>query len=169
MPKKQKSVNAADGKKTSEEISWRAAEYDYYEKDLNWYLLIGAFALLLIVVALWQKDFFFAIFILLSSAMVIVLGRRRPEVLDFRLTEAGCHLGEKLFYPYDALENFSVAERPGRLDEMVLKRKTSFNPYVRVLLDSQMAAKARGFLKEKLPEVEREETFMDIFTHLLGF
>jgi hypothetical protein len=169
MPRTKKTFNNTGSQPTPKEISWRAAEYDYYEKDLNWYLLVGALALLLIIVALWQKDFFFAVFILLSSTMVIILGRQRPEVLDFRLTEEGCHLGAKLFYPYDALENFSITERSGRLDEMVLKRKTAFNPYIRVLLDNQTATKVREFLKDKLPEVEREETFMDIFTHLLGF
>ena len=168
MPRTKKQV-AVETPKGPEELSWRAAEYDFYEKDLNWYLLVGVFSLLLVIIALWQRDFFFAIFILLASAMVIISGGRRPRVMEFRLTADGCHLGENVFYPYDALENFSLEERPGRLDAMVLKKRTSFNPYLRILLDSQTAAKAREFLEGKLPEVEREETFIDIFTHFLGF
>ncbi len=169
MPRTKKQTNVTAERRAPEEISWRAAEHDYYEKDLNWYLLVIAFSLLLVVIALWQKDFFFAVFIVLAAAMVIMLGRRKPEVMECRLTKDGCHLGERQFYPYDALENFSITERPNRLDEMVLKRKTSFNPYLRVLLDGQTAAQAREFLEGKLPEVEHEESFMDIFTRFLGF
>lgn len=169
MPKTKKKTGETEIPREPAELSWRAAEYDFYEKGLNWYLLIGAFSLLLVVVAIWQNDFFFAIFILIAAAMVLVLGGRRPGIIELRLTKEGCHLGEKFFYPYDSLENFSIEERPGRLNAMVLKKKSAFNPYVRALLDTQTAEKAREFLKEKLPEVTREDSFVDIFTHFLGF
>ena len=71
------------------EISWRAAEYEHFEKGGGWYLMVGGAALILLLIALWQKNFFFGIFILIAGILVIVLANRKPGVLDFKLTEKG--------------------------------------------------------------------------------
>ena len=109
------------------EISWRAAEYDHFEKGGGWYLSVGGIALILFIIALWQKNFFFGIFILLAGIMAISLGNKKPNVLDFKLTGEGCHFGKE-FYSYDNLENFSLRSRLNRLDEIIFKKKSAFNP-----------------------------------------
>lgn len=151
------------------EISWRAAEYEHFEKGGGWYLMVGGAALILLLIALWQKNFFFGIFILIAGILVIVLANRKPGVLDFKLTEKGCEIGRGIFYEYGQLDNFSLHNRPGRLDEMVIKKKTTFNPFVKIPIDSQTAEKARIFLVQKLPEVEYKDSFLDVLTDFLGF
>ncbi len=151
------------------EITWRAAEYDHFEKSSGWYLTVGGVALILLIIALLQGNFFFGIFIVLAGIMVVALGNRRPEILDFKLTEKGCYLGREQFFDYDQLENFCLRDRPGRLDEIIFKKKTVFNPYVRILLDGQTAEKARVFLVQKLPEVEHKGSFPEILIDFLGF
>lgn len=151
------------------EISWRAAEYEHFEKSGVWYLIVGGVALILLVIALWQKNFFFGIFILLAGIMVITLGNRRPNVLDFKLTGEGCELGRGIFYKYDQMENFSLRSRPHRLDEIIFKKKAVFNPYVKIPVDSRTAEKARIFLVQKLPEVQYEGSLLDILIDFLGF
>lgn len=150
-------------------ISWRAAEYEHFEKGGGWYLMVGFATLLLLIIALWQKNFFFGIFILLAGIMVVILGNRRPDVLDFKLTKDGCEVGRGVFYAYGSLENFSLRSRVGRLDELILKKKTAFNPYVKISLDNQTAEKVRIFLIQKLPEVEHKGSLLDIFIDFLGF
>ncbi len=150
------------------EISWRAAEYDHFEKGGGWYLSVGGVALILFIVALWQKNFFFGIFILLAAIMVISLANKKPSVLDFKLTGEGCHLGKE-FYSYDRLENFSLRNRPNRLDEIIFRKKSTFNPYIRVLIDNQTAEKVRVFLVQKLPEVEDQSSLLDVLIDFLGF
>jgi len=151
------------------EITWRAAEYEHVEKGGGWYLIVGGTALILLIIALWQKNFFFGIFILLAGIMVITLGNRRPTVLDFKLTDGGCELGRGVFYKYDQMENFSLRNRPNRLDEMIFRKKTTFNPFVRIPVDSRTAEKARIFLAQKLPEVQYEGSLLDILIDFLGF
>lgn len=150
------------------EISWRAAEYDHSEKGGGWYLSVGGVAFILLLVALWQRNFFFGIFILLAGIMAIGLGNRKPNVLDFKLTGEGCHLGKE-FYSYDNLENFSLRSRLNRLDEIVFKKKSTFNPYIRVLIDNHTAEKVRIFLVQKLPEVEDQSSLLDVLIDFLGF
>jgi hypothetical protein len=151
------------------EISWRAAEYDHYEKGGGWYLLVGGAALILFIIAMWQKNFFFGIFILLAGIMVISLANKKPNVLDFKLTEKGCEVGRGVFYEYGQLENFSLRNRQGRLDELILRKKATFNPFMRIPIDGQTAEKAKVFLAEKLPEVEDQSTLLDVLIDFLGF
>lgn len=149
-------------------ISWRAAEYEHTEKDAGWYFSIGAVSLILVVAALWQKNFFFAVFIAIAAAMVIFLGRRRPEVLNFKITAEGAHIG-KTFLPFENLDSFAMRNRPGHLDEIVLKKKTTVNPFIRLPIDSKLAGDAHHFLGTRLPEVEYKESLVDTFSEWFGF
>ncbi|MGC9602938.1 MAG: hypothetical protein ABSF47_00490 [Minisyncoccia bacterium] len=151
------------------EITWRAAEYEHLEKGGSWYLIVGGTALVLLVIALWQKNFFFGIFILLAGIMVITFGNRRPDVLDFKLTREGCELGRGIFYKYDQMENFSLRSRPNRLDEIIFRKKTTFNPFVRIPVDSRTAERAKIFLVQKLPEIQYDGSLLDILIDFLGF
>ncbi len=150
------------------EISWRAAEYDHFEKGAGWYMSVGGIAIVLLIIALWQKNFFFGMFILIAGIMAISLANKKPNVLDFKLTGEGCHLGKE-FYSYDSLENFSLRSRLNRLDEIIFRKRSTFNPYIRVLVDNRTAEKARIFLVQKLPEVEDQSSLLDVLIDFLGF
>ena len=119
--------------------------------------------------AFWQKNFFFAIFIILAGAMLLFFSRRRPQILDFKLDGEGIAIGDNIFYDYDRFEGFLIRSRPQRLDEVILKKKTAINPYIKVPIDSKLAPKARDILGENLPEVEYQESLIDILSEWFGF
>jgi hypothetical protein len=150
-------------------ISWRAAEREHFEKSPGWYLIVGGAALILFIVALWQRNFFFGIFILLAGILVVTLGNRKPAVLEYRVTDKGCDVGRGIFYEFDKLDNFSLRNRPGSLDELILKKKSAFNPFMRIPIDSRTAEKVRIFLVQKLPEIEHPDSFLDLLIDFLGF
>jgi hypothetical protein len=154
--------------KNMREISWRAAEHEHVPKTGNWYLLMGAVALGLIIFSLWQKNFFFAVFIILASVMIFTMSRRKPQVFEFRLNEHGIAIGNRIAYDYDRLQDFSIRNRPGRLDELIIRRKTAMNPEVRMLVDAKTMVKIQEFLKDRLPEVKHEESLIDLFREVLG-
>ncbi len=149
-------------------ITWRAAEYEYSPKDVGWYWIVGGASAAIALVGLWQRNFFFAIFIVLAGVLVIAFGRRRPEVIDFAVGEQGIGVGNRLT-EYDRIESFSVRARPGRLNEVIIKKKAAVNPYVRIPVDAQLAANIRTLLLAKLPEVEHEESLIDTLSDWLRF
>lgn len=152
----------------SEEISWSAAEHEYVEKDVRWHLAIGGLALALFFIAIWQKNYFFAVFVVVAAGTLLGVGRRRPKIFEFRVTNAGIGVGED-FFPFDRLESFSVREREGALHELIVKQKTYLNPYVRLPADAGTVGKARAFLAQKLPEEEYRESLLDLFAEWIGF
>lgn len=148
-------------------LTWRAAEYEYAEKDLKWYALICGVALILLVLALWQRNFFFAIFVVLATVVVISLNRRRPRTIDFVIDEGGISAGTTK-YQYEELEWFALRTRPGRLDMLTLRKKSTMMPFTHIPIDSGLAVKAREFVGEKLPEQEYEESLVDTLANLFG-
>ena len=151
------------------EIIWRAAEYEHRKKDVGWYWITGGLAGVLILIALWQKNFFFAFFIVLAGVMIFAFGKRRPQIYEFRINGSGIYIGEKITYNYEQLESFSIHNWPGRLDELVLKKKAMVNPYLKIPIDSKLAVEARAILLEQLPEVEYQESLIDAIADWLGF
>jgi len=152
----------------AEEISWSAAEHGYYEKDLRWYLAVGGVGAVLFILALWQSNYFFAVFVAFAAGVLIHFGKRRPKVLDFRITKEGVGIGER-FLEFDRLESFAVRERPGALHELIVKQRVYMNPYVRIPIDGMTAKRAQEFLAERLPEEEYQQSFIDLFADWLGF
>ena len=151
------------------EINWRAAEYEHSRQDpsRHW-LIIGVF-IIVFAFALWQKNFLFAIFIALAVAMIIIFRRTKPQVLEFKINDEGIRIGDNNFYGYDKFEHFSARSNPNRLDEIVLRKKSSVNPYLRVPIDSKLMIEAKNILGQKLPEVEYQESILDLITDWLGF
>jgi hypothetical protein len=152
----------------SREVTWRAAEYEYTEKSVVWYLAVGLAAFLLVLFALWQRNFFFAVFIAIAVVVLITMGRKRPPVVEFRVSEEGVTIGKR-FSPFEQLQGFSLRERPGRLHELVLMRKAVVAPFIKIPVDAQAAVRVRELLSEKLPEAEHKESLLDLIAEWLGF
>ena len=159
---------ATEKKQAKKEIQWKAAEYEHFEKDPLWYVGLVVGAIILLLVALWQKNFFFAVFIIIATALVSFFGRRKPRVVEFLIDEKGIHIGNTV-HEYDQIESFSIIQRPGYLDELIITKKAALNPHVRIPIDSHLAETAKEFLKERLTEVEHQHSVIDAIADRLGF
>lgn len=157
-------------KKTTKqnEIIWKAAEYEYYHKDISWYWISFIISAILILIALWQKNFFFAVFVAIAEVAVILLSKRRPQIIEFKITDEGVTIGKDLFF-YRDLDGFKIISRPHRLDEIILKKSTSFNPFLKIPIDSKLAEKAKVILQNYLAEIEYETPLIDTLTDWIGF
>lgn len=149
------------------EVTWRAAEYEYVEKNVIWYLGVGVAGFILVLLALWQKNFFFAVFIAIAAAVLIAMGRKRPQVVEFMVNEEGVMIGKR-FFLFEQFQSFSLRERPERLHELVLVKKTAVAPFIKIPVDARAAAQMRELLTTKLPEAEYQESLLDLIAEWLG-
>ncbi len=150
------------------EITWRAAEYEFVEKNVIWYLGVGLVGFILVLLAIWQRNFFFAVFIAIAAAVLVAMGRKRPSVVEFVVNEEGITVG-KHFSPFEQFQGFSLRERPERLHELVLTKKAVVAPFVKIPVDAHAAVQVRELLVAKLPEVEYQESLLDVIAEWLGF
>jgi len=152
-----------------ETLAWRAAEYHFVEKDVFWHAAISLIALVMFVFALIQKNFFFAFFVILATAILFIFGRRRPPIADFEISEEGIAINNAIRYDYEQLESFTIVNRPGRLDEILIKKKTALNPFVSLPIDASTAARAEKILEKKMAKFEHEPTIMEAIITWIGF
>jgi len=150
------------------EISWRAAPFARFERTPVWYATLAAVALVLVGISIWQRNPFFALFVVFATILVAVLNRTRPSPLEFGVDAAGVRVGSSR-YAYTELTQFAYRSRQDRLDEVLLHRKSVIGSHLHLPVDAKLGANVRNFLAVRLPEVEYHESFIELFSDLLGF
>jgi len=154
-----------------EGISWSAPEYEKLPKPRYWYAINVFIVLILLIFALWSKNFFFALFIVLVEMVLIISGRRGPQNFHFLLNEKGLKIDNQ-FFGYEKFEGYLLREGLGgvrKYDELILKKKNVINPYLKILFDRNLKEELKSILAVKLPEIQYEDSLIDIFFEWLRF
>ena len=149
-------------------VAWRTHEYEHADREPSWYLGVGSAALLLFIFAVWQGNFFFATFIVIAAALIVFLGRRPPRLVDIMVDEKGVTVAD-LSLPYASLVAFSFRKRPGRLDELIVRRNRAWAPLVRMFIPDREVPRAREIMARHIPEVEHDESIIEIFADWMNF
>jgi hypothetical protein len=154
----------------NKEIFWQAPEFQYYPKNISWYWLSLIVAILLLAFAVWQKNFLFAAFIFLAELTVFTWARRQPAMIKFKIDEEGVSVADKI-YSYDDLEKFCLRADSMNKDfeELILKKKTHFNPYLKIFIETRLSPRAREILSQKLAEEEYEDSLLEGILKWLRF
>lgn len=152
------------------EINWTAPEYEYRPKSISWFWLSIIVAVLVLAVAVWQKNFLFGFFVVVAELLLIVWGNREPRRVRFSVSDKGLTIDGNKFYAWSEIENWSVRE-PGELEhgDVILNFRGWFRPNVRVLLPRDRFEEIKSAFGEFLPETEREESLIDSLERFLGF
>jgi len=151
-------------------IEWRAPEFEYNEKGVSWYWLSIITAIVILSVAVWQKNFLFAIFVVIAEILMLVWAGRKPREILFSLNEKGLTISGNKFYPYSAMETFSVVE--GRSEEwydISLKLRHGLRQRLIVKTPTKNLAKIEGIVRHYVEKVEHEDSFLDSLERLIGF
>lgn len=152
----------------NKEIVWKSPEFEHNQKHPFWFLTVALAALILFIIALWQASYFFAIFIILATGLIFFHGQQEPRLRECRVSERGIRVGGRQFV-YADFESFSVFDRPGRIDELILRRKIVFNPFIHIPIDARFVPSVREMLQKRLPETPHEESLLDAFVDWFGF
>ena len=160
--------------KKSAAIEWQAPEYEYQPKDITWYWVSLMVGIILIALAVWQKNLLFAIFIIIAWLVITSMANRFPTVWEFKINEKGINIAlpnEKSggkFYPYSEIEGFDIHPAGEDYQELILKTKSKLSPYLKINIHSADEEKIRDFLLKILTEEEYEQSLADSFSKLIA-
>lgn len=151
-------------------LEWQAPSFKYYAKDVSWYWLSFIISLLIIAFAVLQKNFLFAVFIFMAEISVLVLARRKPEIIKFRIDDKGLTIMDKTYF-FNDLEKFCL--RPDvedqNFEELIIKKKTYVNPYLKIFVDANISAEVHEILSKKLTEEQYEDSLLEVILKWLRF
>lgn len=143
------------------DIRWTAPEFNYYHKDKSWFIVPALIALVLLAIAIWLKNYTFAIIIPLAFFCLYIYGTKTPKKISFSISHRGVII-DKTIYTYDNLKSFWIFYDPPRLKKLCLHGKKTFMPAISIPLAEQNPTQIRALLLKYLPEVEQEESILDI-------
>jgi len=148
-------------------IQWQALEYRYHRKSLDWFAGVIGLAVILLIIALWQRNFLFAIFIVIAGILVVVWARERPRPILFTLDKKGLWIGRRL-HDYRRFDGFALSET-----QLQLRYKRYLRPYLTVHLPRGRPGKKIKAIQEQLlaflPEIEYNESLIEALADWVGF
>jgi len=150
------------------EIIWRGPEFKYYHKDTSWYWINGIISGALFLIALYQKNILLTIFVVITEITIIMLAKRLPKTIEFKINDDGIQFGKMAFYSYEELTGFDINKENDEVSELVLLTDSKINPTIKINIPLKDENDIRGVLKNFIDEVEYEDTFFDSIANLLG-
>lgn len=144
-------------------LKWSCSEFEYQEKNNTWFLAVIAATIIIGLFALWQGNFLFLIFAIIAALMVIVWSQKKPKIINFMLDDRGLWI-EDVFYSYNKFDSFAI--KPGSL---MFKHKERFKPYLIISFNKNDLEGIRKHLLDFFPEMEYNNSLIEVFSELFRF
>ena len=145
-------------------FAWRAREHEHRDHQSDWYWSVAIVAAAIIVASVMLGNTLFAVVVLVATTALVIQTMKRPDELDFALTERGVQIQNKL-YPYSTLESFWATE-----DSLLLiKSEKTFMPHLVIPFHPDDEDTIRAILLQVMKEEEQHESLAEIIMHRLGF
>ncbi len=155
-------------------LVWESDEFDQYDRDHRWYVVVGVIGAVLAVGAILQavlmghglldllSGVLVAIVFLLATYVVLRHADDNPRRLTYSITKLGINVGDT-FYPYNELKLFWVIYKPP-VKTLSIQRVNRFKPLIKANLAELDPLAVKNALKQYLPEdPKREEDLLDKF------
>ncbi len=149
-------------------ITWQAPEFQYYHKNIGWYVTVIAIIILIIAFFVLQSDLFAAITTGILGIFIILFSFHRPAMVTIELTHRGIWYGT-IFYPFKQIKHFWIVHNDHHRT-LNIETTTYMNNMLILELAGQDPEDVREYLLPYLPEHHStQETFAQRISHRLKF
>lgn len=150
-------------------ITWKAHEYIYIEKGQDWYWILALVAITGAVASILFNNVLFALLILIGAGVMAVLAARKPDLVQFSLTQRGMRIDDTL-YPFSSLKSFAIAEvSPRHIPKLIFEPRSHFAMHIYIPLENVDVDHVHDFLLDFLPEEDHQEPLIHHIMEWLGF
>lgn len=149
------------------ELSWQAPEFEATERSANWYVWSLVVAVILIILALIQKNILFALFVVIAEVVLISLTHGQNNQRLYSLNEQGLFVDHHLLRPLTEVGGFSFLDLGGRYAELILRPSKKLHTYTRVLILHERVPEVSEFLDQYFHSFEYQPTLADAIARWL--
>jgi uncharacterized membrane protein len=161
------SSNAAKEKYSAKPLlHWRAPEFEIFQRDKKWYVLITGLLILIVIYALYTNSLVMAITFILIGVVGFMYINKEPRILDFMITDDGIVAGREI-YTFDSLKSFWIFYEPDGMKEISLCTESYLTPYVHIPVHDQEPAKIRELLLSYIPEEKQEPGLVETIERII--
>ena len=152
-------------------LTWQAPEFEHRPKTALWYWVTVGIAVVLLILAIWQRNFAFAAFIVVGEILVMAFGSREPKTISYSVSQEGFRAAEEPVHPLGTIDAVSL---PGySFDEfttMVIHFRGKLRVPMYTIIPSETLPAVREFWsRNNIPEIDHEHTLIEAFERYIGF
>ena len=148
-------------------IRWESLEHDLEPKTSDWYISLIVIGVSIIIASVLADNLLFAIFAILAICAIIIHTSKKPEMLNFEITQHGIQ-ADKEFIPYPRIHSFCVRDIGGK-NELIIRTDKFILPFTIIHLGEVPPGLVRNTLLRNLDEVYRIESLPEKALRYLGF
>ncbi|PIP86641.1 hypothetical protein COV42_00110 [Candidatus Campbellbacteria bacterium CG11_big_fil_rev_8_21_14_0_20_44_21] len=149
-------------------ISWQTKEYEYVEKNADWFWALGIISISIAVTAVIVSNSLFAVLILSGASALAIFAIRKPDIIYCEANQRGFVINDRL-HPYGSLDSFWVeidTENP----KLFMTSKKILMPQIVVPISPEVDTNLlRDYLLDYVDEEEQNESLPTIIMEYLGF
>lgn len=138
-------------------FEWTVKEYEQYEHEHRWYVLMGIIGVALVAYALISGNYLFALVIVLFGIILFMHDMVEPMDIPVVITETGIVIGKK-YYRYSELASFWMIYDPPAIKNLYFGMNGLFRHRIQVPLLDNDPRPIREHLNQFIEEdLEQEE------------
>jgi hypothetical protein len=155
---------------TTGEIRWKANEYVYHKKSVDWYWYFGLIVLVLIASSIYLHNVLFAFIIAISAFTMLIYSNKHPRELEYVANKRGISFDTD-FYDYKDIQFFYIIDDKKQSEEklLLIQLKKAISPIIIIPLGNEEVDKTRTFLLNFIEEKKISVPFSYVFANLIGF
>ncbi len=138
-------------------FSWSVKEYEQHDRGRNWYMIMGAVGIGLLLFSVISGNYLFALIVVLFGIILFLQDTQAPLDVFFAITEAGIVVGDK-YYPFKELANYWIVYNPPEVKNIYFVTNNILKHRLQVPLLDIDPRPIRDFLNQFIVEdVDQEE------------
>lgn len=146
--------------------SWKAPEFELYEKSRNWYIAAGLFIFIMVIYAVFTNAPIMAITFILIGIVGYIYAQKDPRIVNFCITSKGV-LADRQFYSYENIFSFWIFYEPNHTRVISLHTKASVLPFVHIPIEDEDPVKLRDLLMQNIPEIKQNPSLINTIERVL--
>lgn len=146
--------------------TWRAPEFEVYEKSARWYLTGIIFISLIVIYALYTNSPIMAVTFILLGIVGFIYLQKDPRVVTFGITSKGI-MADNQLYSYENIYSFWIFYEEPNLKIISLHTKASALPYVHIPLHGEDPVAMRRLMIKYIPEIKQDHSLIDALERFL--
>ena len=151
--------------KTLQSVSWEAAEYLQYDRNIWWYVGLFVVGIGLSALSIFLQQWSFLALVIVCDFAVLFISIRPPRKLHYTLDKEGLTEGGKL-HKYDEFRAFGILKEGSHFSAILIPKKR-FSPQVKVYFPGDSGEAIVDALGARLPMEEVKLDFIDKIVNFL--
>lgn len=152
----------------NESLIWKTHEFEYREKSIDWYWILGIIAIFGALIAVVFSNLIFAVLIIVGAFVMFLYGSKLPDTINCEINKRGVRVDKKL-YPYNLLESFWVDEINEHKPKLLMTSKSTLALHIVIPIRDISPDSVRDYLSKHIPEIEQSESFTERIMEWIRF